>query len=237
MTPSAAIKIWFSNPIQIWIYVLNHLVQHRGHVSIEFWITSIVVTATPGTGALFTIAAGLARGARAGAVAAFGCTLGIVPHLTLAVSGAAALLAASPAAFETIKWLGVGYLLYMAWGTWRQAGILAPVDAPEASQSPMKVIGSAVLVNLLNPKLTLFFFVFLPMFVDTTAPGAMLRLTALGATFMVITLAIFTAYAICAAWLRQYVIGRPTVMLWMSRAFAASFVGLALLLALTRHQS
>lgn len=100
-------------------------------MTIEFWITSIIVTATPGTGALFTVAAGLNRGIRAGLIAAVGCTLGIIPHLVLALSGAAAVFAASPVAFGVLKWLGVAYLLYMAWGTWRQTGVLAP-DTDEA---------------------------------------------------------------------------------------------------------
>ncbi|WP_220235613.1 LysE family translocator [Brachybacterium alimentarium] len=159
-------------------------------MGVEFWIASIVVTATPGTGALFTIAAGLGRGTRAGLVAALGCTLGIVPHLVLALTGAAAVIAASPVAFEAIKWLGVAYLLYMAWGTWQQTGILAPDSGEESerSRSAARVISGAVLVNLLNPKLTVFFFVFLPMFVDTTAEGAVLRMAWLGLVFMAITL-------------------------------------------------
>lgn len=205
-------------------------------MGVEFWVTSIVVTATPGTGALFAIAAGLARGARAGLVAALGCTLGIVPHLALALTGAAAVLAASPVAFETIKWLGVAYLLYMAWGTWRQTGVLAP-ETGDRDEMPStgRVIGSAILVNLLNPKLTLFFFVFLPMFVNPVADGAVWRMAGLGGVFMVITLVIFAVYGVCAAWMRQYVIGRAIVMRWIGRGFATSFAVLAVMLAFTRQ--
>lgn len=211
--------------------------RQSGRVGVEFWIASIVVTATPGTGALFTIAAGLGRGTRAGLVAALGCTLGIVPHLVLALTGAAAVIAASPVAFEAIKWLGVAYLLYMAWGTWQQTGILAPDSGEESerSRSAARVISGAVLVNLLNPKLTVFFFVFLPMFVDTTAEGAVLRMAWLGLVFMAITLVIFTVYGACAAWLRRYVVGRPVAMRWTGRVFSASFVVLAVILAFTRQ--
>lgn len=206
-------------------------------MTLEFWVASIVVTATPGTGALFTIAAGLARGTRAGLVAAVGCTLGIVPQ-ALALTGAAAVLAAIPVAFETIKWLGVAYLVYMAWGVSRQTGVLAPEaheEMPGSSPSVGKVIGSAVLVNLLNPKLTIFFFVFLPMFVDPAVAGAVFRMTGLGLVFMAITLVIFAVYGVCAAWLRRYAIGRPTVMRWFGRGFAVTFVVLAVMLAFT-HQ-
>nr|WP_063126367.1 LysE family translocator [Nocardia fusca] len=204
-------------------------------MSVEFWVTSIVVTATPGTGALFTAAAGMARGARAGLIAALGCTLGIVPHMALALTGAAALLAASPVAFEAVRWLGVTYLLYMAWGMWRQTGVFAPetdTDMSSESRSAWRVIGSAVLANLLNPKLTIFFFVFLPMFVTPAAGGAVLRMLMLGLVFMAITVVIFAAYGVCAGWLRRYVVGRPMVMRWLGRGFAATFVVPAVMLAL-----
>lgn len=216
----------------------GHTFRESGRMSAEFWVTTIVLTATPGTGALFAIAAGLAGGARAGVVAAFGCTLGIVPHLALALTGAAAVLAASAVAFEAVKWAGVAYLVYMAWGAWRHTGVLAPGDSTARSgraSTEWKVIGTAVLVNLLNPKLTVFFFVFLPMFVDPSADGAVLQMTALGAAIMAITMLIFSIYAVGAAWLRRHVVGRPTVMRWVGRVFALSFVVLALMLALTRH--
>lgn len=204
-------------------------------MTFEFWIAGIVMTATPGTGALFTIAAGLSRGTRAALIAAVGCTLGIVPHLALALSGAAAVLAASPVAFETIKWLGVAYLLYMAWGIWREAGVSTPDAgaAVEGAPSASSVIGRAVLVNLLNPKLTIFFFVFLPMFVNPAAEGAVTSMGVLGLAFMGITLVIFAGYGAAAAWLRRYVIGRSSVMLWINRGFAVTFVLLAGMLAIT----
>lgn len=206
-------------------------------MGIEFWLATIVMTAIPGAGSLFTIAAGLSRGTRAGLVAALGCMLGMIPHMALALTGAAAVVAASPIAFEALKWLGVAYLLYTAWGAWRHTGILA-ADAdeePEGNRSTAQVIGSAVLVNLLNPKLTLFFFVFLPMFVDTATDDAVLRMAGLGAVAMLVTLVIFAVYGVCAAWLRQYVVGRPIVMRWVGRAFTASFVVLAAMLAFTRQ--
>lgn len=187
---------------------------------------------------MFTIAAGLARDVRAALVAAVGCTLGMVPHLLLALTGAAAVLAASPIAFEVVRWLGVAYLLYMAWGSWRQSGILAPESDQQATDTPRsnrKVIGSAVAINLLNPKLTLFFFVFLPMFVDPASGTAVLDMAVLGLIAMAVTLVIFSLYGVCAAWLRRYVIGRPRVERWIGRGFAVAFVLLAGVLAFTRH--
>ena len=145
-----------------------------------FLLTALVIVATPGTGALFTISAGLTRGARASLVAAFGCTLGIVPHLAAAITGTAALLQASGVAFETVKFLGVAYLLWMAWTTWRDRSPLT-VDDEQPPRSARRVVGSAVLVNLLNPKLTLFFFAFLPQFVPSSSSHQLTTMLGLSA--------------------------------------------------------
>jgi len=134
-------------------------------VSIEFLITSLIVVASPGTGVLYTLAAGLSRGSRASVVAAFGCTLGIVPHMAAAVMGLAALLHTSALAFHTLKYLGVAYLLYMAWNALKEQGALR-VERVVGARSAVQVITSAILINILNPKLSIFFFAFLPQFVS-----------------------------------------------------------------------
>ncbi|MFQ6327681.1 MULTISPECIES: LysE family translocator [unclassified Nocardia] len=199
-------------------------------MSIEFLLTTLVIVATPGTGVLFTLAAGLSRGARASAIAAFGCTLGIIPHMIAAVTGLAALLNASAVAFQTLKYLGVAYLLYMAWNTFRDKGALAvPEDAPGEHTAPSarQVITSAVLLNILNPKLTIFFFAFLPQFVPTGAPNALVRMLELSGIFMLATFVVFAVYGACAAAVRNHVISRPMVVTWMRRIFGASFIALA----------
>lgn len=200
-------------------------------MSPEFLVTTIILTATPGTGAVFTAAAAISHGIRSGLAAAAGCTLGMIPHLALALTGAAALLAASAVAFESLRWIGVAYLLYMAWGTWRSTSLVAPQR--DIAPSVRRTIATAILVNLPNPKLTLYFFVMIPMFVDPGAPGALPQMIRLGAAAMAITLAIFAAYALAASWLRRYVIGRPRVERWTGRVFALTFVLLAAFLALT----
>jgi threonine/homoserine/homoserine lactone efflux protein len=200
-------------------------------MTMDFWITAIVVTATPGTGSLFTVAAGVARGARASVVAAVGCTLGIVPHLVLAASGAALVVSTSAVAFEVLRWAGVGYLLYMAVSMLRNSGALAAGDAPPTSA--LRTIGTAILINLLNPKLTLFFLALLPQFLDEGSSGAFVETLTFGAVFMVVTLAIFVGYGLTAAALRQHVTSRPRVLLSLQRLFAMSFLGLAARLAFT----
>lgn len=201
-------------------------------MSLGFLLVTLVIVATPGIGVLFTVSAGLSRGARAGVVAAFGCTLGIVPHMVAAITGLAAVLYASELAFQAVKYLGVAYLLYMAWGMARQKGALAVAD-DIAPRSAAKVITSAILVNILNPKLTIFFLAFLPQFVAPNEPGAVLQMLGLSGVFMLLTFVVFVGYGVFAASVRSHVISRPRVMTWIRRVFAGSFVALGAKLALT----
>jgi threonine/homoserine/homoserine lactone efflux protein len=201
-------------------------------VSTEFLLTTLVIVATPGTGVIYTLAAGLARGARASIVAAAGCTLGIVPHMAAAITGLAALLHTSAVAFQVLKYVGVAYLLFMAVSTLRDKDALTVEET--APRSAARVIVSGVLVNLLNPKLTLFFFAFLPQFVTNEA-HASLRMLQLSAVFMLVTFAVFALYGLFAAAVRDRLISRPSVMAWMRRIFGGAFVALAGKLALTSH--
>jgi threonine/homoserine/homoserine lactone efflux protein len=203
-------------------------------MSVEFLLTSLIVVATPGTGVIYTLAAGLTRGARTSIVAAAGCTLGIVPHMAAAITGVAALLHTSAVAFGVLKYAGVAYLLYMAWSTLRDKGALA-VEQEGAPSSPSKTITTGILINILNPKLTTFFFAFLPQFVSSDDPRGVLRMLQLSAVFMLFTFVIFSVYGVFAAAMRERVLSRPRVMAWMRRVFAGSFVALGLKLAFTRQ--
>jgi threonine/homoserine/homoserine lactone efflux protein len=201
-------------------------------MSLAFLLTSLVIVALPGTGALITLSAGLSRGARASVIAAFGCTLGILPHLVAAVTGTAALLRASGLAFDALRLAGVCYLLFMALTTWRDRSRLAVQD-DQPARTPARVIGSAILANALNPKLTVFFFAFLPQFVPPHAPHELQRLLLLSGVFMAMTFVVFVIYGIAAAALRRHVIDRPRTVQWVRRVFAATFVGLGVKLAAT----
>ena len=203
-------------------------------MSFEFLITSLIVVATPGTGVLYTLAAGLSRGVRASIVAAFGCTLGIIPHMAAAILGVAALLHASALAFQTVKYLGVAYLLYMAWNTLREQGPLR-VEPDADPRSTRQVIVAAILINILNPKLSIFFLAFLPQFVSSDDPRALSRMTGLSAVFMLLTFVVFIGYGLFAAAIRRHVISRPAVLTWMRRVFAGAFVALGARLALAER--
>jgi threonine/homoserine/homoserine lactone efflux protein len=200
-------------------------------LGIDFLVTSLIVVVSPGIGVLYTLAAGLSRGARASIVAAFGCTLGIVPHMAAAITGLATLLHTSALAFQTLKYLGVAYLLYMAWNTLRQRGSLK-VEKEIGPRSATEVITSAILINLLNPKLSIFFFAFLPQFVSADEPHPLARMFEMSAVFMLLTFAVFVGYGVFAASIRSHVISRPRVLAWMRRAFAGAFVALGARLAL-----
>jgi threonine/homoserine/homoserine lactone efflux protein len=195
-------------------------------MSIVFLLTTLVVVATPGTGAVYSIAAGLSRGSRAGIIAAFGCALGVLPHMVAAITGLAAILHASAIAFQAIKWLGVAYLLYFAWQTLRDQSAIQ-VEDNRAPVSFWRVIGTAVLINLLNPKLTIFFFAFLPQFVPAGQSNGTWQMVGLSGVFMAVTFVVFALYGVFAATVRTQVISRPKVMLWLRRTFAATYVLLA----------
>jgi threonine/homoserine/homoserine lactone efflux protein len=168
-------------------------------------------------------------------VAAFGCTLGIVPHLAAAIGGLAAVLHTSAVAFESFKWAGVCYLLFLAWQTLREKGSMK-IDAEEqprgSEASSARVTWTAILINFLNPKLSMFFLAFLPQFVPANGGDTLPRMLELSAVFMLMTFVVFVVYGAFAAGVRDHIISRPKVLAWMRRTFAAAFVGLGVQLGL-----
>jgi threonine/homoserine/homoserine lactone efflux protein len=199
-------------------------------MSLSFLLTSLIVVASPGTGVLYTLAAALTKGSRASIAAAFGCTLGILPHLAAAMLGLAAVLHASALAFAALKWCGVIYLLYMAWQTLREHGALA-VDTRLDARSNARVIVTGFLINILNPKLSIFFLAFLPQFISTEDAHPLARMLELSGAFMAMTLVVFVLYGLFAASVRDRVISRPKVLAWLRRAFAGGFALLGARLA------
>jgi threonine/homoserine/homoserine lactone efflux protein len=199
-------------------------------MTLEFWITTFIVVASPGTGAVYSIATGLGRGGKASVVAAFACTLGILPHLAAAMTGLTALLHASALLFDLVKYAGVAYLLWMAWQTLQEKGAMR-VDADPTPRSTLRVLVDGIALNLLNPKLSIFFVAFLPQFMDRNAASPMLEMLLLSGIFMAMTFVVFALYGLFAAAMRDHVISRPAVMAWLRRSFAAAFVLLGARLA------
>jgi threonine/homoserine/homoserine lactone efflux protein len=200
-------------------------------MSLEFLLTTLIIVASPGTGVIYTLAAGLSRGARASVLAAFACTLGIVPHLLAAMMGLAALLHTSALAYNLVKYAGVAYLLWMAWQTLREHGALK-VETTADRRSSWRVIVDGIAINVLNPKLSIFFVAFLPQFIAVDEAAPLARMLQLSGVFMAMTFGVFAVYGLFAAAMRDKVISRPAVMAWMRRTFAAAFVALGARLAL-----
>jgi threonine/homoserine/homoserine lactone efflux protein len=203
-------------------------------MSLAFLLTSLIVIVSPGTGVLYTLAAALTRGAKASIAAAFGCTLGIVPHIVAAMLGLAAVLHTSALAFAALKWLGVLYLLFMAWQALGERGALRVDDKVDA-RSAAKVIVTGFLINILNPKLSIFFLAFLPQFIAADEGHPLLRMLQLSAAFMAMTFAVFAVYGLFAAKVRDRIVTRPKVMTWLRRAFAGGFAVLGMRLALAER--
>ncbi|MEU3454542.1 LysE family translocator [Micromonospora sp. NPDC006766] len=201
-------------------------------MSIAFLLTTLVVVATPGTGVVYTLSTALSAGRRAGVLAAVGGTISLVPHLAAAVTGLAAVLRAGTPAFRVLTWLGVAYLLWMAWSALRDRGPL-PVDDARPPRSAGRLVLDGVLINLLNPKVTVFFVAFLPQFVPPDAPAATSRMLLHGGVFMLITLVAFAGLGVLAGTLRRRILARPRLIALLRRGVAGSFLALGLGLALT----
>lgn len=201
-------------------------------ISLDFLLTSTVVVVTPGAGVLFTVSTGLSRGRRASLWAALGCTLGIVPHMAAAALGLSAVMHAGALAFQMLRFAGVAYLLYLAVMTWRDRSAFAAAPAT-GLQPPLQLMGKAVLLNLLNPKLTLFFMAFLPQFIAPTEPAPMARFALLSLVFMGMTLAVFALYGLTAHAFRHRVMASARIQDTLRRGFALAFAAMAGKLALS----
>jgi threonine/homoserine/homoserine lactone efflux protein len=204
-------------------------------ITIDFLVTSLIVVLIPGTGVVFTVSTGLLHGTRASMVASFGCTLGIVPHLLAAVLGLAAVLHASALAFQVLKFAGVLYLLYLAYATWRDKTAFAVDEASARHADAWGLIVKAVLLNILNPKLSIFFLAFLPQFVSPETSAPLQQMLVLSAVFMAMTFAVFVVYGVLANAFRRAVIESPRVQAWLRRTFAGAFAGLGINLALSER--
>lgn len=201
-------------------------------ITLNFLLTALIVVLIPGTGVIYTISTGLTRGKRASIVAALGCTAGIIPHLLATVLGLSAVMHTSALAFQVFKYAGVAYLFYLAYAAWRDKSAFALDTTPQHATAGSLVI-KALLLNILNPKLTLFFLAFLPQFIAHDGPAPLLQLLTLSGFFMAMTFGVFVLYGLLAHAFRQAVIESPRVQTWLRRSFAAAFAGLAIDLALT----
>jgi threonine/homoserine/homoserine lactone efflux protein len=203
-------------------------------ISIEFLVTSLIVVLIPGTGVLYTVSTGLFLGRRASIFAALGCTLGIIPALLASILGLAALFHASATAFQVVKVIGVAYLLYLAWSMWRSNSPLT-VNNSRDTQNWFSISLKGFLLNILNPKLSIFFLAFLPQFISPQATQPVVSMFTLGFVFMAMTLLVFIVYGLMASQFRQFIIRSDRMRLHIQRVFAGGFAALGLKLALSER--
>ena len=205
-------------------------------MGLEFLLTSLIVVLIPGTGVVYTVMTGLSAGRAASVAAAIGCTLGIVPAIAASVAGLAALLHTSALLFQVLKYAGAAYLLYLAWQTLRDTGAMQIDAGAERRRVPAwRTIRTGFLINILNPKLSVFFFAFLPQFIDPAAASPVPQMLGLGAVFMAMTFAVFIVYGFFAALVGERILKSETVMTWMRRTVALAFAGFGLRLALSER--
>lgn len=198
----------------------------------EFLITSLVVVLMPGTGVIFTVSTGLFIGWRASIAAACGCTAGIVPHLAASIAGLSAILHMSAVVFQAVKYAGAIYLFFLAWTMWSNTGTLT-FNSPMNKKGFIQIAVKGFLINILNPKLSIFFLAFLPLFISPDTVSPMFEMFILSFVFMALTLIVFVIYGISANAVRKHVVNSPGVILWIQRSFAATFAALGLKLAMT----
>lgn len=201
-------------------------------VTLNFLITALIVVLIPGTGVIYTISTGLTLGRRASIFAALGCTAGIVPHLLATILGLSAVMHTSAIAFQALKYAGVAYLFYLAATMWRDTTAFT-VDATLKSAPARSLVIKALALNLLNPKLTIFFLAFLPQFITRDTATPLIQLLTLSGVFMAMTFVVFVFYGLLATAFRSAVLESPRVQAWLRRSFAAAFAGLAVNLALS----
>lgn len=195
-----------------------------------FLLTSLLIVVSPGTGVVYTLAMSLSQGMRAGILATIGCALGVVPHLVLAISGAALFLQGHPQALTLLKYAGGVWLLYLAWQLYRDESAIQVAGSGQTPQGA-RIVWSGILMNLLNPKLTLFFFAFLPQFV-TDENQAFRQMTLLGMAFILMTFLVFLLYGLFAAALREQLFSRPLLLSGFRRVTALVLGLLSVKLAL-----
>ena len=202
-------------------------------LSLQFLLTAFVVVIAPGTGVIYTLAIGLGQGRWPSIWAALGCTVGIVPHLLAATLGLAAVLHTSAVLFNMVKFAGVAYLLWLAWQAVRSGGALS-VSAEKQAETGLRIARRGALINILNPKLSIFFLALLPPFLSGNPATATVEMALMGGVFMLMTFVVFTLYGVFAAAARTWLLGSERVMRWLKRSFAALFAALAGRLALER---
>lgn len=197
-----------------------------------FIVTSIAVIFMPGPAMLFVISNGLTRGPKASIAAALGTTTGVSFHLFCAAFGLAVILKTSAIAFAVVKFAGAAYLIYLAIKTLVSKEQIVN-DLTDKEKTGNSIFWQGIFINILNPKLSIFFLAFLPQFIDPNLTFATSQTLILGTIFMAMTIVIFIGYGLFASLLRQKVLNSPKILKAIKWCFASIFMALGVRLALS----
>jgi threonine/homoserine/homoserine lactone efflux protein len=201
-----------------------------------FLAAAVLLNVSPGADHVFILGRTLAQGRRAGFLSSWGVCSGAMIHVLAAAFGVSAILATSATAFAIVKYAGAAYLVWLGLRTLASRGLALPTDGTQlVPVSGWAIYRQGLVVDLLNPKVAIFFMAFLPQFVDPALGSAALQMIALGGIVIAIALAweaclIFGAGALSARLRTQ-----PAIARWINRICGATFVGLGLRLAMERR--
>ena len=204
---------------------------------IAFYGAALLLSLSPGPDNLFVLMQSMQRGWRVGMAVVVGLLLGVLCHTVAVALGLAAVVAASPMAFDVLKWCGAAYLLYLAWGAWRAPVQAAEMESAARAVQPLSVKAYASLVlrgvvmNVTNPKVLIFFLAFLPQFADPARGHVAWQVVVLGITFILAALPVFGGLAIFSGVFGQWLMGSVRAQWWLNKITSVVFVGLALRLA------
>jgi threonine/homoserine/homoserine lactone efflux protein len=199
-----------------------------------FFGAAVLLALAPGPDNLFVLMQSAMRGRAAGLMVVLGLCTGLLAHTAAVALGLASLFATSVLAFNLLKFAGALYLVWLAWQAWNAPP--APADGVGGDTPPFaRLYRRGIVMNVTNPKVSIFFLAFLPQFVAADRGGVGLQVLALGALFMLATLLVFGAIALGAGTLRQRLLGSAHAQVAMNRIAALVFAGLALRLALAQR--
>ena len=204
------------------------------HLLLTFFLMSVILALSPGPDNLFVMAQSAQNGRIAGIVVTLGLASGLMVHTIAVAVGLAAVVHSSAVAFSTLKYIGAAYLLYLAWQAFR-ASVLTGQQEQVPVLSRGKLYGRGIIMNLANPKVSLFFMAYLPQFANPRYGSMTVQFIQLGAVFILATLLVFSSISLLAGGFgdkfRRSSLAQKTV----NRIASLLFIGLAVKLALSEH--
>jgi len=199
-----------------------------------FVIAVIILSLTPGADTMYILSRSISQGKRAGVLSVLGIVTGTVFHIAFATLGLSIVLAKSAVAFETVKYLGAGYLIYLGIKSMLSKSEAFELDQKQKKTNYKRIYFSGILTNILNPKVALFFLAFLPQFINPSYQNSSISFLALGLTFMTIGTSWCFILVFFSAKLSNSMRKNTKIKLWLDRITGGVFIALGIKLALSK---